>query len=115
MNELVAKALAALLLVLSGSSFAIQDPQTSAATMDARLKTVDGELSRIHKSIGKRGAHHADRETLLKKRTDLLAERDSLITSKSLGKTVSENPLVRYSSDNDSKAEAAKVDKLFEK
>jgi hypothetical protein len=115
MNEFVAKALFALLLVISSSSFAIQDPQISSATMDARLKAVDSELSRINVSISKRGTRHADRETLLKKRSDILAERNSLITSKSIGKPVSENPLVRYSGDNEAKPEASKIDKLFEK
>jgi hypothetical protein len=108
-------ALLTLLFVLSSPSFAVQDPKVSAAVLEARQKAIDGELSRIDQTLGKSGRSKADEVALLKRRNALMVERKSLATSRSIGKSVSKNPLVRYSGDNDGTPTESKLDRLFER
>lgn len=105
----------AMLLLGAGECLAVQDPQTSSTILDAELSDVDCQMAQIDQSIARASPHSAARIALHKQRVALQAERKSLLQSKAIGKSVRDNPLVRYIGEDCSSKPSDQIDRLFEK
>lgn len=104
-----------MLILCAGNCIAVQDPQISIATLDAELSDLDCQMAQINQSIAKTSPHSAARIALNKQRVALQAERKSLLQSKAIGKSVRDNPLVRYIGEDCSSKPSDQIDRLFEK
>ena len=105
----------ALLILCAANCLAVQDPQISIAELDTKLSTIAHEIAQIDKTLVRTSPRSAEHNALNKRRAALQTERKSLIQSKEMGKSVRDNPLVRYGDEDRTVNKSAQIDKLFEK
>ena len=104
-----------MLILCAANCVAVQDPQVSNAVLDTKLSTLGREIAQIDKALARTSPRSAEHNALNKRRAALQTERKSLIRSKEMGKSVRDNPLVRYGDEDRTVNQSAQVDKLFEK
>jgi hypothetical protein len=117
MNVIVKHSMGVCLAMLATGALAVQDPQTSRATLHSQRAALDRELVHVERAITLAATPPAARAALQQKRQALQRQRQALTQAIQMNEVLQENPLVRYGADHEAKATSAtstKVDQLFE-
>jgi cell shape-determining protein MreC len=113
MQHLYVSIVAVALMVTARTGLCVQDPQISAAQLDARLTQIRHEIGKINAKFSGHSITAKERQQLQLKLNTLSRQERSLLLDKSNNAQFSQNPLVQYGGDFSFESAPDRVDGLF--